>query len=71
MEQKLLQDISNKIDKLIALTAIQGKDENQQIKILRSLNFTFTDISKLTGVPESTIKDKAKKISSLKRKTKK
>ncbi len=55
-EIDLLSDISIKLDKLIALIAIQGKSEQKQASILKSLGFTYKEISNLTGIPEGTLK---------------
>lgn len=55
-EIDLLSDISAKLDKLIALFAIQGKPEDKQASILKSLGFTYKEISGLTGIPEGTLK---------------
>ncbi len=54
-EKQILEDISEKLDKLIALTAIQGKTKVDQIKILASLGFTNVEISKLMGIPKGTV----------------
>ncbi|TKJ17582.1 hypothetical protein CEE44_03550 [Candidatus Woesearchaeota archaeon B3_Woes] len=56
MTEAILHEISKKLDKLIAISAIQGKDEDRQIKILKSLKFTYKDISNLIGIPEGTLK---------------
>ena len=54
--EELLKEISQKLDQLIGITAIQNKNEEKQVKILRSLDFTFKKISNLTGIPEGTLK---------------
>ncbi|MGD0035881.1 MAG: hypothetical protein ABSC53_01130 [Bacteroidota bacterium] len=55
-EIELLQEISKKLDKLIALYAIQGKNPNDQANILKGLGFTYKETSQLTGTPEGTLK---------------
>lgn len=55
-EIDVLESIENKIDKLIGVTAIQGKKEQVQAKILKSLGFKYREISELTGIPEGTLK---------------
>ena len=54
-EIELLTEISEKIDKLTALSAIQGREEERQTKILRSLGSTYEEISKLTGISKGTL----------------
>jgi len=54
-EKQILEEISNKLSKLIALSAIQGKAKVEQIKILTTLEFSNSEISKLTGIPKGTI----------------
>jgi hypothetical protein len=54
-EKQLLEEINEKLNKLIALNAIQGKSKQEQIKILSSLGFTNVEISKLTAIPKGTV----------------
>jgi len=56
MTEKILEEISLKLDKLIAITAIQGKDEEQQIKILKALGVSTKEISQLIGINEGSRK---------------
>lgn len=49
-EKELLEEISKKLDKIIAILAIQGKDEDDQIRILKRLGFMADEIGKLLGV---------------------
>ena len=49
------KEILEKLDKIIGLLAIQGKEKNDQIKVLDSLGFTSKFISALTGIPEGTV----------------
>ena len=49
-EKELLEEISKKLDKIIAILAIQGKDEDAQIRILKRLGFMADEIGKLLGV---------------------
>jgi DNA-directed RNA polymerase specialized sigma24 family protein len=55
-EIELLVEINKKLDRLIGICAIQGKDEERQAKILKSLGFTYKEISNLTGIAEGTLK---------------
>ncbi len=55
-EKELLESIENKLDKLIGVTAIQGKQDKLKAKILKSLGFKYREISELTGISEGTLK---------------
>lgn len=57
-EKELLKELNEKMDKLIGVTAIQGKSENAQIKVLMSLGFKYKEISAITGVAEGTLKSR-------------
>jgi len=54
-EKALLLEISKKLDRLIGILAIQGKDRDDKIKILVSLGFSNSEISRLIGVPKGTV----------------
>ena len=43
-EKELLKEISEKLDKIIALIVMQGKDVDTQIKILRGLKLEWDEI---------------------------
>lgn len=45
--------ILEKLDTIIGLLAIQGHDEDRKVKILKSLDFSFGEISKFTGVSKT------------------
>lgn len=49
-DNELLQEISVKLDQVIAMMAIDGKDQNQQIAILRSFNMDWKTIGLLVGL---------------------
>lgn len=51
----LLKEINNKMKILIGLTAIQGKERDDQIRILAGLEYSNADISKITGTPKGTV----------------
>jgi hypothetical protein len=51
-EEKIL----NKLDTIIGLLAIQGKEKEEQIKILSSLDLTSEMIEKITGIPAGTVR---------------
>lgn len=61
-EKQILEEINEKLSKLIALYAIQGKNKADQIKVLASLGFTNVEISKLTGIPKGTVDSTRAKI---------
>ena len=49
-------EILKKLDTIIALLATQGKEDEKKLKILKSLGLPYSEISKLTGIPEGTLK---------------
>jgi hypothetical protein len=49
-ERQLLEDISAKLDKLLGFVAIAGREQGEQIKILRGLNFEWSDIGTMVGL---------------------
>lgn len=64
--EELLEEISAKIDKLIALIAIQGKSENHQIKILTDLGFDSKKVGILLNLPSGTVRRRNAKMKSKK-----
>jgi len=46
---------SGKLDKLISLFAVQGKEKEEQIKIMVSYGHSNSQISKLLGIPKGTV----------------
>ncbi len=48
-EIDILKNIERKMDKLTGIIAIQGKEKDEQIKILTALGFTSTEIAPLIG----------------------
>ena len=56
--EELLEEISGKLDKLTGLLVIQGKEEDQQIKILTSLGFNSKEAGNLLGIPAGTVRRK-------------
>lgn len=57
--------VIKKLNTIIALLAIQGQEDNKKVNILKSLGFTYQEISNLTSIPSGTLKwrahDKRKK----------
>ena len=54
-EIEVLMDISKKLDYLITLFSVQGKEKEEQIKIMVSYGFSNSQISKLLGIPKGTV----------------
>jgi len=48
--EELLEEISNKIDRLTSIIAIQGKEPDEKIAILRSFNLEWDEIGKYCGL---------------------
>jgi len=47
--EELLDESNKKLDKIIGLLAVQGKDEDKQIKVLVGLGFTSKEVGVLIG----------------------
>jgi hypothetical protein len=56
MTDKQYGDIISRLDKIVGLLAVQGKERDMQIKILSSLNFSSLEIEDLTGTPSRTVR---------------
>lgn len=54
--EELLQEISEKLDKLMRILAIQGKDIDTQIKILKKLGFTSEETGNLVGLTDMAVR---------------
>ena len=54
-ELDVLKDISGKLDDLIALVGVQGKDKEEQIMILVEKGYTNSEMAELLGIPKGTI----------------
>lgn len=50
------KEVLKKLDTIIALLATQGKEDEKKLKILKSLGYPYSEISKLLGIPEGTLK---------------
>ena len=48
--EELLTEMNKKPEKLIAISAIKGKEINIQIKILNDHGFTWKEIGKIVGL---------------------
>ena len=54
-EIDLLIEISEKLDNLISLLLVQGKEKEEQIQILVNRAFSNSRISQLLGIPKGTV----------------
>lgn len=63
MEEEI-KKLTQKIDTLISIIAIQGKEQDEQVRILRTLDYSIIEIANLLGVNSRTID---RKIAELKK----
>ncbi len=54
-ELDLLEEISRKLDQLISLNLIQGKEKEEQISILVKRGYSNSNIANLLGIPKGTV----------------
>ena len=54
-EIQLLQEISKKLDDLITLFAVQGKEKKDQIKLMAEKGYSNSEMGKLLGIPKGTV----------------
>jgi hypothetical protein len=57
-----LLDINDKLNKLIAMIAIQNRTKDEQIEILTKLEYSVEEICLFTGIPNRTVIRKRAKI---------
>lgn len=60
-EKDILLEISKKLDYLIALTSVSGKEKDEQIKILCS-NFNEYEIANILNIPRTTVQSAKKRL---------
>ncbi|GAH41903.1 unnamed protein product, partial [marine sediment metagenome] len=48
-------EISSKLGDLISIFAVQGKEKEEQIKIMVNNEYSNSKISKLLGIPKGTV----------------
>ncbi|MDE1765072.1 MAG: hypothetical protein KGI27_02235 [Thaumarchaeota archaeon] len=53
---ELLEGISKKLDKIIGVIAIQGKDTIIQIKILKSIGLSSSEIADMLGLTDVNVR---------------
>ena len=54
-EVELLQEINEKLDDLVASFLIQGKEKEDQIRILVNRKFSNSKIANFLGIPKGTV----------------
>ena len=54
-ELEILTRIEDKLDDLITLLIIQGKDKEEQIKIMVAREYSNSQIAELLGIPKGTV----------------
>ncbi|HEY5748603.1 MAG TPA: hypothetical protein VIU12_21180 [Chryseolinea sp.] len=54
-DNELLQEISNKLSELIAISGIANKNKEDQIIYLANQGYSNVDISRLIGIPKGTV----------------
>lgn len=55
MTQQEKNEIINRLDIIIAILVTQGKEKEEQIKILVNKGFSNGDISQILGIPKGTV----------------
>lgn len=54
-EIEALKEISRKLDNLVTLFSVQGKEKEEQIRIMVSNGCSNSQIAKLLGLPKGTV----------------
>jgi len=54
-EKQLLEEISNKLDRLTFAISLQGKGDIDKVKLLHQLGYSERDIAYISGVSEKTV----------------
>jgi hypothetical protein len=49
-ERELLPAINGKLDRLIAVVAMQGRSQDEQIRVLRNLGFDWDSVGGFVGL---------------------
>jgi len=60
--EELLEEISMKLDMIIAVLVISGKEPEKQIKILAGLGFSISQTSAITGLTIDVVKKTRSKL---------
>ena len=56
-EKELLNEINEKLNKILGLIAIQNKSRQEQLKILDGLDFSSVDIGKMLGISDGAVRN--------------
>ena len=60
--EELLEEISGKIDKLITILVIQGKDIDVQIKALKQLGYESSEIGIFVGMKSDAVRKRLSRM---------
>lgn len=63
-EIDILKNIEEKIDRLTGVIAIQGKEQDVQIKILTRLGYSSTEIAPLVGITPGNVRTRISRTKS-------
>ena len=55
-ERELLEEINAKMTKMLAILAIEGREEDIKIKILKKAGFTSEETGLYTGLTDATVR---------------
>lgn len=55
-DNELLQEINEKLEKLLGIIATQGKDLDSQIAIFRSIGWEWEEIGRFTGMKADAVR---------------
>lgn len=55
-EKHILEEINNKMTKMLAILAIQGKKEDEKITILKKAGFTSEETGLYVGLTDATVR---------------
>ncbi len=55
---KKLDEINRNLNRLMAIVAVSGKDEDRQIRGLSRVGFSSSEIEAIMGIPSRTIRDR-------------
>lgn len=64
-ERELLEEISKKLDMLIGIFAIQGKDTDAQIHILKHRGLDWEEIGSLVGMKPDAVRMRYSRMNKL------
>jgi len=56
-EKMLLEEINEKLNKILGLMAVQNKSRSEQLKILDGLDFSSIEIGKILGISDGAVRN--------------